>query len=167
MVRNKTGTLPEPVARIEVLANLSLTLDRLAGFFLVLSAFTLTVALLPTLMGFWPILAIAIVHLAIVGWCFRLAWLGNWARQDIMIDRERVSVRYRTARAEQEVSWPSSWVRLRKRHQAGELHIYLAHHGKEIEIGGFVPASERQEAAKFITDALAPYSAWHVHGLKR
>jgi len=47
------------------------------------------------------------------------------------------------------------------------LHIYLAHQGKEIEIGGFVPASERREAAKFIIDALAPHTAWRVNDSKR
>lgn len=81
----RVRTLPvEPeqrVTKIQLRSNLSWSLDRLAGFFLVMSTVTLLVALLPTLMGYWSIMIAAILHVAIVGWCFRLAWRGNWARQ--------------------------------------------------------------------------------------
>lgn len=155
-----------PVIRIEVLSNLSLTLDRLAGFFLVLSAVTLTVALLPTLMGYWPIMAIAIVHLVIVGWCFRIAWRGHWARQDITIDPDRVQVEFRTARGVEQHELPTNWVRVEQRSVRGEPRAYLVLHGKRIEIGSFVPADERIEAARCITRALEPHSAWKLKRIK-
>lgn len=154
------------VTRIEVLANLSLTLDRLAGFFLVLSAVTLTVALLPTLMGYWPIMAIAILHLAIVGWCFRIAWRGHWARQDIRVDADRVRVDFRTALGVERQEMPTDWVRVEQRAARGEPRVYLVLHDKRIEIGSFVPADERIEAARYITRALEPHSAWKLKGIK-
>lgn len=154
------------MTRIEVLSNLSLTLDRLAGFFLVLSAVTLTVALLPTLLGYWPIMAIAIVHLGIVGWCFRLAWRGNWARQDITVDADRVRVDFRTASATQHHELPVGWVRVEQRTMRGEPRVYLVLHGKRIEIGSFVPPAERIEAAKSIIRALEPHSAWNIKEFK-
>ncbi|MEM7053180.1 MAG: DUF2244 domain-containing protein, partial [Pseudomonadota bacterium] len=82
MVRHAAERPHDCAAHIELLSNLSLTLDRLAGFFLMLSTVTLLVALWPTVMGYWPIMLVAFIHLAIVGWCFRLAWRGHWARQD-------------------------------------------------------------------------------------
>ncbi|MDT8408624.1 MAG: DUF2244 domain-containing protein [Wenzhouxiangellaceae bacterium] len=145
---------------IEILSNLSLTLDRLAGFFLVLSAVTLTVAALPALMGYWPVLLIAVIHLVIVGWCFRLAWRGNWVRQEIRIDADRVSIRLRTVDQASSVNWPTGWVRLEQRRDHGEPQVFLVNSDQKFEIGHFVPASERIEAAQLIVEALQPYSAW-------
>ncbi len=165
MIREREVELDNPVIRIEVLANLSLTLDRLAGVFLLISAVTLSVALLPTMFGYWPILAIAILHLAVVGWCFRLAWRGNWARQDITIDAERVRVETRTARGESCCEWPTGWVRVHRDMVAREPRIRLGLHGRRVEIGAFVPANERVEAARRIEQALRPHSAWMNNGI--
>ena len=166
MIRSSAVDPENQAFRIEVLANLSLTLDRLAGVFLALSAATLLVALLPTLLGYWPIMAIAIVHLAIVGWCLRLAWRGNWARQDITVDRDRVVVEYRTARTRESHVLPSGWVRVQQRIVRGEPRIFLLLHEKRIEIGSFLPANERIEVATRIARALEPHSAWKVNGIK-
>lgn len=160
MIRESVTDQDNSVTRIEVLSNLSLTLDRLAAFFLALSAVTLTVALLPTLLGYWPIMAIAIVHLAVVGWCFRLAWRGHWARQDITVDADRVQVDFRTARGVEQHELQTDWVRVEQRSAHGEPRVYLVLHGKRIEIGSFVPATERIEAARSISRALEPHSAW-------
>jgi len=160
MIRETRLDTEMSATRIEVLSNLSLTLDRLAGVFLLLSGATLLVALLPTLLGYWPIMVIAVIHLTIVGWCFRLAWRGNWARQEITIDADRVRVVSRTARSEGWRDWPTGWVRLRQTSTHGEPQILLGLGGQEVEIGRFVPAGERVEAATRIMRALQPHSAW-------
>lgn len=152
--------------RIEVLANFSLTLDRLAAVFLALSAVTLLVALLPTLLGYWPIMVIAVVHLVIVGWCLRLAWRGNWARQDITVDRDRVVVEYRTAAKAQRHEFATGWVRVEQTILRGEPRVFLVLHEKRTEIGSFVPASERLEAARSIVRALEPHSAWKRNAIE-
>jgi uncharacterized membrane protein len=154
----------KPAVYIEVLANLSLTLERLAAVFLLLSGFTLLVALMPTLMGYWPIMAIAIVHVAIVGWCFRLAWRGNWARQDIVIDSDRLRIVTRTARSEDCQEWPIGWVRVHTERSRSETRVLLGLHGRFVEVGGFLPPSERLEVAQRIECALTPHTAWSAVG---
>ncbi len=160
MVRTHLIEPERKVTRIELLANLSWTLDRLVGFFLVLSAITLLVALLPTLLGYWPIMVVAIAHLAIVGWCFRLAWRGNWARQDVVIDDKYIRVHSRTLKTENRLEWPVQWVRARAEMLRGETRAFLVLHDKRFEIGRFVPVTERIEAVNLIERALTPHSAW-------
>jgi len=166
MIRESLTDHDNRVTRIEVLSNLSLTLDSLAFVFLGLSAVTLTVALLPTLLGYWPIMAIAIVHLLVVGWCFRIAWRGHWARQDITVDCDIVQVDLRTAKGLQRQRLAASWAKVEKRFVRGEPRVFVALHGTQIEIGSFVPAEERIEAANSITRALEPFSAWNTKRIK-
>ena len=161
MIRQAPEQSDDCAAHIEILSNLSLSLDRLAGFFLVLSAVTLLVALWPTMMGFWPIMLVAVIHLAIVGWCFRLAWRGHWARQDIFISAETTTIEYRSRQVNKRVELPTQWLRVVIEQKEREPHLYIAEHNQRIEIGAFLPADERLTAAKFLRTALAPFSAWH------
>lgn len=160
MIRESIPEGDENAVQVEVLSNLSLTLDRLAGVFLMLSGVTLLTALMPTLLGYWPVMAIAIVHLVIVGWCFRLAWRGHWARQDITVDSTRVSVESRTARSHWRREWPVDWVRVHQDSIRGEPRIRIGLHGHLVEIGRFLPADERIEAGRRISALLAPHTAW-------
>jgi len=160
MVRTVSDARRSDSAAVEILANLSLSLDQLAAVFLGLSAVTLIVAMLPTLMGYWPILAIALAHLGIVGWCLRLAWRGHWQRQLVTVGVDHVEVRSVRADGAERVFWPTGWVRVETVRVGREPRVFLRLHRKRIELGRFVPADERLEAAAKIREALAPYSAW-------
>lgn len=147
-------------AAIEILANVSLSLDQLVAVFLGLSAVTLTVAVLPTLMGYWPILAIALVHLAAVGWCLRLAWRGHWQRQIVTVATDVIGIDSVRADGTERVQWPTGWVRVETVLDGREPRVFLRLHRQRLEIGRFVPAGERLDAATRIREALAPHSAW-------
>lgn len=145
---------------LELLSNLSLTLDRLAGVFLMISAVTLMVALLPTLMGYWPIFVIAVIHLAIVGWCFRLAWRGFWRRQHVCITDEEVTLTDCSAAETRTQRWPTGWVRVEIDRRGSEPRLLLAMHGDRIELGAFAPVEERLQAADWLKNTLQPRSLW-------
>ncbi len=160
MVRTAPQTNADQELHIEFLSNLSLSLDRLAGFFLVLSAVTLLVALWPTVMGYWPIMAVAVIHLAIVGWCFRLAWQGYWARQDVFVGREHTRIRTCRKHHQQECSLSTQWLRVIVDRTGREPRLYLAAHDQLHEIGNFLPVDERLEAETVLRNALSRHSAW-------
>lgn len=159
MLKIEANSGERETRRAELLSNLSLTFDRLAAVFLVLSAITLLVALLPTLMGFWPVFAIAMVHLAIVGWCFRLAWRGHWHRQEVRVDADRLTLVDCSARGRFEHRWPTGWVRIEIDRSGGEPRLYVGMHDERTEVGAFVPAEERLEAAEWLRQALATCTA--------
>ena len=146
---------------IDAKSNLSMSLDRLATVFLGLSAVTLLIALWPLMLGFWPILLVAVVHLVIVGWCLRLAWRGNWARERLTVSSEDLSVEHYELRNRFQTRWPVAWVRIvQESGSMGDVRLFLQCQGQRQEIGAFLPVTERMELARILTQCLRPHSAW-------
>lgn len=161
MIEVQHSQADDDLTVIEVRSNLSMTLDRLAAVFLGLSAVVLLLALGTTIMGFWPIMPVAIIHLALVGWCFRLAWRGNWARERILIGRRDVVIEHFDARRQSRSSWPAAWLRVRvKPGPLGERKVVVTCQGRRQVIGSFLPVPERLELAETLKRSLRPRSAW-------
>lgn len=146
---------------IELLSNLSMTLDRFFAVFLVLSAVMLMVALYPLMLGLWPVMVISVIHVFLVGWCFRRAWRGNWARQIIHFGPETVTIQHATASDRWRLEWSVSWLRLTQAlDKQGQARIYLHRQGLKQEIGAFLPTQERQELQHLIKRILSKRTAW-------
>jgi len=146
---------------IEARSNLSMTLDRLAAVFLGISTVVLALALAITLMGMWPIMLAAIIHLVLVGWCLRLAWRGNWVRERILIGRRDVVIEHYDARRQHRSSWPAAWLRVKVEQQPmGERQVAVTCQGRRQVIGSFLPVQERLELAEKLKRNLRPRSAW-------
>lgn len=147
--------------QIALLSNVSMSLDRFFAVFLILSLVMLLVALYPVMLGLWPVMVIAATHVVLVGWCFRQAWRGNWARQTLHFGTETVTITHRTARQYWTLEWPIVWLKLD--HQSdhlGQPRLYLQLQGRSQEIGSFLPANERAELGTLLTDALSQRTAW-------
>lgn len=161
MIEVQRSNLPGEQAVIEVRSNLSMTLDRLAAVFLALSAVVLLVALRPTIMGYWPIMAAAIIHLVLVGWCLRLAWRGNWARERISVGPEEVVIEHFDAYRQTRSRWPSAWLRVEvEQKRMGDRQVAVTSRGHRQVIGAFLPLAERLQLAEALKDCLRPYSGW-------
>lgn len=146
---------------IEARANLSMTLDRLMGVFAGLSLVTLLVTVWPLLMGLWPILLAALFHLAIVGWCFRAAWRGNWARESLRIEGDDLVVEHFRAGHQSRTEWPVAWTRVYKESgRLSDLRVFVGSQGRRQEVGAFLPVGERAELAAMLEKALRARSAW-------
>lgn len=145
---------------IEARSNLSITLDRLAAVFLGLSVVTLLVALGPLLLGFWPIMLAAVVHLLIVGWCMRLAWRGNWARERMVIDRDKLRIDHFDLHRRTQSEWPSPWVNVQiEQQRMGERSVVVTCHGRRQVVGEFLPTFEKLALADALKESLRPFSA--------
>lgn len=146
---------------IELLSNLSMTLDRFFAVFLVLSAVMLMIALYPLMLGLWPVMVIAVIHVCLVGWCFRRAWRGNWARQIIHFGPETVTIQHATASDRWRLEWSVHWLRLTQAlDKQGQAHVYLHWQGLKQEIGGFLPTQEREELQQLMKGILSQKTAW-------
>lgn len=148
---------------IESRSNLSMSLDRLAAVFLGLSTVTLLIALGPLILGLWPILLVSVIHLMIVGWCFRLAWRGNWAREKVRIDQDLMTVEHYDLRRRYSSEWPVAWVRIRvEPAPLGDARVFIDCKGQSQQLGAFLPVNERLELAEILKKRLGPLSAWNA-----
>ncbi len=146
---------------IEAKSNLSISLDRLTAIFLALSTVTLLVALGPTILGLWPILLVALLHLVLVGWCLRMAWRGNWALESLAIGPDKLEVTHYRKNGCTCSQWPLAWVRVAvENERLGEQRVYLCCQGKRLQLGSFLPVAERLELAEALQNRLLPHSAW-------
>ena len=145
---------------IEARSNLSMSLDRLTAVFGGICVLTLLIAAWPVFFGLWPILLAAVLHLLIVGWCFRAAWRGNWARERLLLEREHLVLEEFRLGRQQRSEWPAAWTRVETRPaRNGDLHVYLCAQGQRREVGSFLPVNERQQLGSALRSLLAPHSA--------
>jgi uncharacterized membrane protein len=150
---------------VELRSNLSISLDRLFLVFLGLSTITLLVAIGPLIVGLWPVMVVAIIHLIAVGLCLRAAWRGHWARERLSIGPEKLEFsRFLSGGSEQD-EFPLAWVRVVvESGRLGDRRIFLSCHGQRKEIGAFLPVEERLQVVKEMNDRIRPLSAWqHKH----
>ncbi len=146
---------------IEARSNVSMSLDQLTAVFGGLCLITLLIVAWPVFMGLWPILVVAVLHLMAVGWCFRRAWRNNWAREIFRIDDEKLVVVQLKAGEQKHAEWPAAWTTVKKeRGHFGEPRCFLVSHGKQQQIGSFLPASEREELIEMLDQLIRPRSAW-------
>lgn len=146
-------------AAVVATSNLSLSLEALFWVFVALCVLTVSVALLPTLQGYWPIMCFALVHLLVVGLCLRRAWRGHWARQVIRVGPDRVVVEHTALGERRSTELPTAWTRVMVT-PGGNGRVFLAHHGERLAVGDFLPPAERHDLAVRLSRTLAPHSAW-------
>ena len=161
MIKVETNQHAGQEFKVALFSNLSMSLDRFFAVFLVLSAVTLMVAMYPLMLGLWPVMAIALIHILCVGLCFRSAWRGNWARQTLHFGAETVTIEHLARDEQWSIEWPLPWLRLvEKQDPRGHHRLFLAMQGQTKEIGGFLPDQERQALGELLTNTLAQRTAW-------
>lgn len=160
MIEVHHGATADDPTVIEIRSNLSMTLDRLAAVFLGLSALVLLAALGPTILGFWPIMVAAIIHLILVGWCLRLAWRGNWARERVVIGHDDVTIEHFDQHSLTLSHWPSAWVRVvLEDRKPGDARVVVTCQGRRQTIGTFLSHTEQVELVRTLRQGLAPHTA--------
>ena len=146
---------------IEARSNLSMSLEGLTAVFGGVCLVTLLVVAWPVFMGLWPILLAALVHLAVVGWCFRVAWRGNWARQRLLLDGDDLVVEEFRLGRHSRSAWPAAWTRVELvPGRMGNMQVFIRFQGRRLEIGTFLPVNEREELAAAVQGLLNRRSGW-------
>lgn len=147
---------------IEARANLSMSLDGLSAVFAALCVVSLLVVAWPVFLGLWPVLLATLIHLAVVGWCFRAAWRGNWARERLAVEGDQLVVEQFRLGQLSRSEWPAAWTRVElSAGRCRELRAFVSSQGKRQEIGSFLPQTEREELVRMVRTMLQQQPPWH------
>jgi uncharacterized membrane protein len=108
------------------------------------------------LQGAWPVTPFLGLDVALLAWAFRESRIAAQAFERITLTMSRLSITRRPARGEaSELALNPYWVRVQySEDETTTAPLLLTSHGKSLQIGAFLGASGRAEAAATLKSAL-------------
>lgn len=140
-------------------------------FFLIvsLSGLTLLLASVAAWQGYWPILAIAVLQVLLLGAILVRAWKAAWAVETITIDPKFVSVLQEQYNGSSRLKLGTAWARVILRQPAVRWYppaLWLRSGETTVELGAYLNAAERRELAEALRQAIGTHSAWQHQKLE-
>jgi len=154
-------------ARACILArgNFSLKASGLISLLLALGTVTLGLAGLLALLGYWPILLLAVAQLVLVSWVFVRVWKNTWVFEEICVDADRICIVRQRYRQRTRLCLESAWATIRLEQPAVSWYakkLILRCRGQQVELGAFLTDEEKLSLAKHLSRALSRHSAWRT-----
>lgn len=143
-------------------ANQSISAERLMLFYIVLSLGSLLIALILSLIGYWPVFIFALVHQIAVGFLLWHAWRKQWIKEWVIVDPQHVQVIRIDHQGRQSWQMDSQWARLvwepSHASQPRPNRLFLRAKKQTTEIGSFLSSDERNELARILSPEIARIS---------
>jgi uncharacterized membrane protein len=140
----------EPVERIELAPNCSLTAHAAAVFFATIAFVTLSVALLFVVQGYWPVLPFAGLEVLVLGWALNASLRRREWRERILVSEAQITIESSVRGELTQVVFSRHWARIKLRAPFHALHpsrLLIESHGRSVEVGGFLNEEERRRLA--------------------
>jgi len=150
--------------RIMARGNFSLDAGGLTNLLLALVAITLGLAGMLAWLGYWPILLIAAVQMALVIWVLLRAWEQSWVAEQVVIGPERIEVTHQRHRRKRQYLLETAWAVVEMRPPPVAWYgpsVVLRSRSQAIELGRFLTLEEKNQLADCLRRAIAQHSAMH------
>ena len=141
--------MPATARHIDLVPHVSLSVRGALVFFGSVCFFTLGIAAVATLLGFWPVLPFAGAEMLLLGWALRVNMQRRFERESIDITEAEVIVEDAHATPSR-IVFPRHWARVKIRRPKSPLHrgqLVIESHGRVREIGRFLTEEERRQLA--------------------
>lgn len=150
--------------RMSILArgNFSLDAGGLVNLLLALAVVSLVLAGLLAMRGYWPILLIAVVQLALVGWILIVAWKRAWVSEVIDICADRITVTHQRHRKKRRCELATAWavIELKQPDVAWySPRVQLRSGSRQVELGSFLTTEEKHRLVRNLKSAIERHSA--------
>ena len=149
-------------ASIMARGNFSLDADGLVSLLLALAAVSLGLAVLLALQGYWPILLIAAVQLALVAWILIRAWARAWVSDVIDISADRITVTQQRYKRKRRVELDTAWTVVEVKQPEIAWYrprVQLRSGSQVVELGTFLTSEEKRQLAQYLESAIVEHSA--------
>jgi uncharacterized membrane protein len=136
--------------RLELAARRSLTRRSACIFVAVVAGTTLAVAAPFARNGYWPVLAFALLEIAVLVWAVWASMRAGLEREIITITHDCVTVDHRGRGGERSVVFPRHWSRVTLHAPPAALHpsrLLIESYGRACEVGRFLTEDERRNLA--------------------
>lgn len=149
--------------RVQARSHFSLGIGGLLALITTLSGLTLLLASVAAWQGYWPILAIAVLQVVLLGMVLVRAWKSAWTVETITIDPTSISVLQEQYAASSRLELDTAWARVILRQPAARWYppaLWLRSGDTGVELGTFLNAAEKRELAEALHRAVEAHSAW-------
>ena len=149
-------------ASILARGNFSLDAGGLVSLLLALAIVSLCLAVLLALQGYWPILLIAVVQLALVAWILVRAWQRAWVSDVIDICADRITVTQQRHKRKRQIELDTAWavIELKQPEIAWyRPRVQLRSGSQVVELGSFLTSEEKRQLAQYLKSAIVEHSA--------
>ena len=149
-------------ASILARGNFSLDAGGLVSLLLALAVVSLCLAVLLALQGYWPVLLIAVVQLALVAWILVRAWQRAWVSDVIDICADRITVRQQRHKRKRQIELDTAWavIELKQPEIAWyRPRVQLRSGSQVVELGSFLTSEEKRQLAQYLKSAIVEHSA--------
>ena len=148
--------------RILARGNFSLGAGGLVNLLLALTAVTLGLAGLLAWQGFWPVLPIAVIQLALVIWILIRAWERCWVSELVVVGPEWIEVVRQRHKRKSHYALEAAWAVVEQERPEVAWYgprVILRSRGKRIELGKFLTTDEKTLLADSVRRAVQKHSA--------
>ena len=149
-------------ASILARGNFSLDAGGLVSLLLALAAVTLCLAVLLALQGYWPVLLIAVVQLALIALILVRAWQRAWVSDVIDICADRITVTQQRHKRKRQIELDTAWavIELKQPEIAWyRPRVQLRSGSQVVELGSFLTSEDKCQLAQYLKNAIVEHSA--------
>lgn len=148
--------------RILARGNFSLGAGGLVNLLLALAIVTLCLAGMLAWQGYWPVLLIAIVQIALVAWIFIRVWERNWVAEVIEIHDDKIKVTHQRHKKKSCYEFATAWAVIELKQPEFAWYsprLMLRSGAKSLELGSFLTAMEKRQLVGHLRSAIKIHSA--------
>ncbi|MEO8063760.1 MAG: DUF2244 domain-containing protein [Pseudomonadota bacterium] len=141
--------MPAAARHIDLAPHCSLTPRGAALFFGLVCLVTIGIAIVFTVLGFWPVLPFAGGEMLLLAWALKSSMDRRLERESIDISETEIVVEYARGMP-QRVVFPRHWARVKIRRPKSPLHrgqLLIESQGRAHEVGKFLTEEERRQLA--------------------
>ena len=146
------------VRRVIIRPNRSLTWEQTKIVYLCIASWTLALAGVFAVMGFWPVLPFAGGEIAVLGIAFYVNALAGTSVQVVTVGGDLVKVEKERPGPRCEWRFHRAWAQVDIDWSAADRasRLVVRSHGTEVVLGEFLTETERERLAATLVDAIAP-----------
>lgn len=155
--------------RIQARSHFSLGIKGLLTLIGTLSALTLVLASVAAWFGYWPVLAIAVLQVVLLGMIFIRAWKSAWTVETISVDKKCIAVLQQRYSGQSRIELDSAWARVilkQPQYQWYPPELVIRSGKITVRLGEFLNAAEKKELAGSLRTAVGQFSAWQTQQIE-